>query len=100
MLRLDLKDRNETVLFIDPTKEVKVRKECTEKKSYYELSIETESGVCYAIYYTEGACIEAYKYVLNKINEYLFPLIESVELGSICPNDAAMPEYLRKPKEV
>ena len=77
MLRLDLKDRNETVLFIDPMKEVKVRKERTEKKSYYELSIETESGVCYAVYYTEAACNTAYERVLNKINEYLFPQIES-----------------------
>lgn len=73
MLRLELDDRNETVLFIDPMKEdVKVRKEHIEKRSCYEFTIETCFDVCHAVYYTEGSRDAAYKRILNKIDEYLY----------------------------
>lgn len=75
MLRLELKDNAETVMFIDPVKGVKIHKAKTEK-SYYELCVETSSTICYAIYNTAEYRDIAYDYVLDKINEYLFPQIE------------------------
>lgn len=76
MLRLDLKDNAETVLFIDPMKDVKIRKAAS-KGSCYEFTIETCFDVCHAFYDTETERDNAYERVLNKINEYLFPQIES-----------------------
>lgn len=89
MLRLDLKDSYETVLFIDPMKGVRIKKEPSRVK--YEVSIEAGNFiVCYAVYDSEKDRDAAYEYVLTKINEYLFPQIEPVELGPICPNDFAV----------
>lgn len=81
MLRLDLKDANSTVLFINPMNGAKIRKE-----SDYELCIETDTVVCYASYNLKEHCDEAYWYVLNKINEYLFPQIEPDRLKPIFGN--------------
>lgn len=77
MLRLDLNDNAETVLFIDPMKEdIKIRKAAS-KGSCYEFTIETCFDVCHAFYDTETGRDDAYERVLNKINEYLFSQIES-----------------------
>ena len=104
MLRLDLKDDAGTVLFIEPMNGIKVRKEKPKVKEgtcglCYELCIETGSDVCYTTYDSMEYRDAVYEYVLNKISEYLFPQIEATGFKPICPNDAAMPEYLRKPKE-
>lgn len=81
MLRLDLKDKDSTVLFIDVMSGVKIYKNLS--KLYYtdryELIIETSSDTCCAIYDTKENRDEAYDYVLNKINEYLFPQIDSAD---------------------
>ena len=77
MLRLELKDKNETVLFFDPMKDVKVRKEESKTEVCYELCIDTCNDVCYAMYDSKADRDAAYEYVLTKINEYLFPQIES-----------------------
>jgi hypothetical protein len=75
MLRLDLKDNNETVLFVDPMNSVKImkQKDTDRIKTTYVLLIDTGNIVCYAEYYSEEHRDEVYEYVLNKINEYLFP---------------------------
>lgn len=73
MLRLDLKDAKETVLFIDPMEGVKIHKDVTDSG----LFIETGDLVTYVSYKLEKSRDAAYEYVLNKINEYLFPQIES-----------------------
>ena len=78
MLRLELNDCAETVLYIDPMKGVKIRKE--KGGSSYELCIETGSTFCHAVYDSERTCNAAYGYVLAKIDEYLFPQIEGVRL--------------------
>lgn len=80
MLRLDFKDKNETILFFDPMKDVKIRKEKSEKVNVcYELCIDTSSDVCYTVYDSKEDRDEAYTYAVNKINEYLFPQIEFKE---------------------
>lgn len=82
MLRLELKDVNETVLFIEPTNDVKIRKGEAPSKDgpQYELDIETDHSICYASYYLEEERDDAYEYVLNKIDEYLFPQVELKEV--------------------
>lgn len=81
MLRLDLKDDKSTVVFINPMNVIKINKE-----SRYGLRIETNSDVCYVDYNSVESRDEAYWYVLNKINEYLFPQIEPDRLKPIFGN--------------
>lgn len=82
MLRLDLKDKDSTVLFIDVMIGVKIYK--SQPKVLYDdrygLIIKTSSDVCCAVYDSEEHRDEAYDYVLNKINEYLFPQIETSDV--------------------
>jgi hypothetical protein len=81
MLRLDLKDNHKTVLFIDPMKDINIS--INNKESCYELHIETNSDVCFAVYESEEDRDAAYEYVLNKINEDLFPQKESAQSKNI-----------------
>lgn len=78
MLRLDLKNKNNTVLFVDPINGVKILKQ--KDADSYVLLIDTGNIVCYMEYDSEELRDEVYEYVLNKINEYLFPQIEVVPL--------------------
>lgn len=77
MLRLELRDTSSTVLFIDPMKGVKIRKEGGGRQSH-ELCIETGYTFCHAVYDFERDRDTAYEYVLAKINEYLFPQIDPI----------------------
>lgn len=77
MLRLDLNDKNNTVLFVDPINGVKILKQ---KDDNYVLLIDTGNIVCYIEYDSEELRDEVYEYVLNKINEYLFQQIETTQL--------------------
>jgi len=89
MLCLNLKDNNETVLFIDPMKDIiKIRKEESKLKVCYEICIDTSSDVCCAEYNSKADRDEAYEYVLNKINECLFSQIEA--------DDFRKPYYARE----
>lgn len=88
MLRLDFKDKNETVLFFDPMKDdVKIRKEFAGLDLKYELCIDTSSDVCCTVYDSREDRDAAYEYALNKIHEYLFPQIEA--------DTVVMPEYAK-----
>ena len=86
MLRLDLKDADDTVLFVNPVNGIEIRK-ITDRFSVGE---QEKSGLR-IVFATCGSCElmtaiawygssesrdTAYKYVLAKINEYLFPQIE------------------------
>jgi hypothetical protein len=81
MLRLNLNDINETVLFVDPMNGVKILKQKDDsEETTYVLLIDTGDIVCYAEYNSEDVRDAVYGYVLNKINEYLFPQIEAAQL--------------------
>lgn len=74
MLRLDMEDTNGTVLFVDPMKGVKILKEYGMNP---QIFIEAGYSFSHAVYDSEENRDAAYERVLNKINEYLFPQIES-----------------------
>ena len=68
MLRLDLKDKDSTVLFIEPEKGITIR-----KGKSYELWLEVGGwGACCTEYYSEESRNAAYDYAVHKIKEYLF----------------------------
>jgi hypothetical protein len=72
MLRLDLNDINETVLFVNPMNGVKILKQKDDsEETRYVLLIDTGNIVCYNEYYSEEVRDESYEYALNKINTYL-----------------------------
>ena len=77
MLRLDLKDENETVLFIEPFKGVTIHKTVSQDNGLY---VEYFDHIAYVTYDSVESRDAAYEYVLNKINEYIFPQMESCEL--------------------
>jgi len=67
MLRLDLKDENETVLFIDPQKGVKIYKDKMEEG----LFIDALDSVSYATYESKECRDAAYEHILTAITECL-----------------------------
>lgn len=90
MLRLELKDVNETVLFVNPVNGICIHKLF---ESYIAFDgekhgIRVEFATCgscelmhTAVWYPDPESRDAaYEYVLAKINEYLFPQIEEVRL--------------------
>ncbi len=79
MLRLEFKDKHETVLLFEPGLGAKIRKEESKTRVCYELCIDTNNDVCCVEYDSKVDRDIAYEYVLTKINEYLFPQIEPVE---------------------
>lgn len=100
MLRLDLKDNDDTVLFVNPVNGIEIHK-ITDgfsvgKQEKYGLRLSFATcGSCKLMYtvvwYSDFESRDrAYGYVLTKIDEYLFP--PQVEFGPICQNDFAMPE--------
>ena len=84
MLRLDLKDDVKTVLFFDPTMGVRIHKydDIVRSKPRYELHINVHNDIAFMLYDSREDRDAAYEYALNKINEYLFPQIETVEIGA------------------
>ena len=63
-------------------KGVKILKEDDKVTCFEVLFIEVGSfNFCHAEYDSEESRDAAYEYVLNKINEYLFPQIESYKPG-------------------
>ena len=80
MLRLDLKDKHETVLFIYPTNGVMINKREDLENSCYVLIIDTGNIVCYSEYDTKEYRDADYEYAINEINEYSFPQVETVPL--------------------
>lgn len=94
MLRLDLKDNDDTVLFVNPMDGVEIGKldydPVIYEKNIYKLTI-GKLGMCttHYVYSSKEDRDAAYDYVLAEITTYLFP---QVELGPICQNDFAMPE--------
>ena len=84
MLRLDFKDDDETVLFFDPIMGVRINKydDIVRSKPRYELDINTNHDMFSMFYDSMGDRDAAYEYTLNKINNYLFPQIETAEIGT------------------
>lgn len=80
MLRLDLNDKHDTVLFVNPMNGVKINKQKDPENSSYVLIIDTGNIVCYLEYDVKEYRDANYGYALNKINEYLSPNVESVPL--------------------
>lgn len=82
MLRLELKDNDDTVLFVNPMNGVEIgRFDCDYGEGIYKLTI-GKLGM-YITQYVYSSKVDrdaAYEYVLAKINEYLFPQIEEVKI--------------------
>lgn len=98
MLRLDLKDNDDTVLFVDPVNGIEIHKiaerlfSVGEQEKYglrmaFATCASCELMQPVAWYPDPKSRDAAYDYVLTEIAKYLFP---PVELGPICQNDAAM----------
>lgn len=90
MLRLELKDIDDTVLFANPENGIEVHKindrfYSSEKEKFGIRIILATCGSCelmqtVAWYPDSESRNAAYEYVLSKINEYLFPQIDEVRL--------------------
>ena len=89
MLRLDLKDIDNTVLFVDPMNGIEIRKitdrffmgEAQEKygiRMAFATCASCELMQPVAWYPDPESRDRAYGYVLTKIDEYLFPKIDPV----------------------
>lgn len=88
MLRLELKDIDDTVLFVNPQNGIEIRKIAdrffTDEKEKFGIrfavatcgSCELMQPVCW--YRDPESRNTAYEYVLSKVNEYLFPKIDPV----------------------
>ena len=85
MLRLNLKDLDDTVLFINPMNGVEIGKlYCDYSENIYRLTIGKPGTGMYETQYAYSSKEDrdiAYEYVLAKINEYLFP---QIEFGEVC----------------
>lgn len=88
MLRLDLKDIDDTVLFANPVNGIEIHKIADRfsvrepEKFGLRLSFAT-CGSCElmhtVVWYSDSESRDtAYEYVLSKVNEYLFPQIDPV----------------------
>lgn len=88
MLRLELKDNDDTILFVNPQNGIEVRKTADrysmdEKEKFGLRIVFATCGSCELMhtvvwYRNPETRNTAYEYVLSKINEYLFPQIEKV----------------------
>lgn len=90
MLRLELKDNDDTVLFLNPMNGVQIHKQMNLSsdviKRFGIRIVFATCGSCELMhtivcYPDPGSRDAVYESILAKINEYLFPQIDSVEKG-------------------